>query len=130
MNEKQITQGIIAAGIMNIGGVLLFSKALTNTVLNEADPIVMSNFGLLMIMVWGIVYISVARNYKYAPYIMAAFALEKLVYVLAWGYWWTQNDISAVYAQDFLAAAFYCIYGINDFIFMAFFAYVFVKTKP
>jgi hypothetical protein len=55
--QKIIRNGLIAAGLMNIGGALLFSKFFTNTVINEADPVVMSNFGLLMIIVWGLAYI-------------------------------------------------------------------------
>ncbi len=52
MNRNLIRNGLIAAGVMNIGGVLLFSRAFTNSEINNADPVVMSNFGLLMIIVW------------------------------------------------------------------------------
>jgi len=52
--------GFIAAGLMNIGGVLLFSHAFTNSAINTADPVVMSNFGLLMIVVWGLAYLGAA----------------------------------------------------------------------
>ena len=48
--------GFIAAGLMNIGSVLLFSRGFTNSAINTADPVVMSNFGLLMIVVWGLAY--------------------------------------------------------------------------
>ena len=37
---------------MNIGGAILFSKGFTNKAINQADPVVMSNFGLIMIK-WG-----------------------------------------------------------------------------
>ncbi len=59
---RYIPHGFIAAGMMNIGGVLLFSRAFTNQAINQADPVVMSNFGLLMIIIWGLAYISVAKN--------------------------------------------------------------------
>ena len=53
MNSKLIKNGLIAAAAMNIGGVLIFSRGFSNVAINNADPVVMSNFGLLMIMVWG-----------------------------------------------------------------------------
>ena len=45
---------------MNIGGVLLISRAFTNTAINYADPVVMSNLGLLMVAVWGLAYFGAA----------------------------------------------------------------------
>ncbi|MDA7863098.1 hypothetical protein N9953_02090 [Akkermansiaceae bacterium] len=60
MTEKILREGLFAAVAMNIGGVLLFSKGLTNEAINEADPVVMSNFGLVMIMVWGLAYAGAA----------------------------------------------------------------------
>lgn len=39
---------------MNIGGVLLFSQVFTNDAITEANPVVMSDFGPLMIAVWGL----------------------------------------------------------------------------
>mgnify|MGYP001032208927 CR=1 FL=1 len=56
MNANLIGNGFIAAGLMNIGGVLFFSRVFTNEAINQADPVVMSNFGLLMIVVWGLAY--------------------------------------------------------------------------
>lgn len=41
---KMIKLGFIAAAMMNIGGVLVFSRVFTNSVINEFDPVVMSNF--------------------------------------------------------------------------------------
>ena len=52
MNSKLVKSGLIAAAIMNIGGVLIFSRAFTNVAISNADPVVMSNFGLTMIIVW------------------------------------------------------------------------------
>ncbi len=60
MTEKILRKGLFAAVAMNIGGVLLFSKGLTNEAINEGDPVVMSNFGLVMIMVWGLAYAGAA----------------------------------------------------------------------
>ena len=129
MNQSLITKGFIAAGIMNIGGVLLFSRVFTNAAINQADPVVMSNFGLLMIMVWGLAYISVYKAYEKARWIVAVFTLEKLVYVVIWSIWISGNDLAALYSTDLFAGVFYTIYGVNDLLFMLFFGWVFVQTK-
>lgn len=121
MNRALIRNGFIAAGLMNIGGVLLFSRAFTNEVLNNADPVVMSNFGLLMIIVWGLAYIGAAAISTNVKWLAAAFALEKLVYVVVWVRWVSENNVSSVFSEDMFAGAFYAIYGLNDILFMLFF---------
>ncbi|MFT7051747.1 MAG: hypothetical protein ACJAZK_002364 [Psychroserpens sp.] len=64
MNTKDdtISKGFIIAGLMNMS-VLVFSKFFTNSVIPQSDPDVMSNFGLLMMLIWGLAYISVAKTY-------------------------------------------------------------------
>ena len=71
--------GFIAAGLVNIGGVLVFSRIFNNSAINTAGPVVMSNFGLLMIAVWGLAYLGVAAIDAHIPWLAGAFALEKLV---------------------------------------------------
>jgi hypothetical protein len=44
------------------------------------------------------------------------------------GYWMLTNNLADVYAQDLMAGVFYSIYGINDWVFFAFFVFVFVQT--
>lgn len=130
---KMIKLGFIAAAMMNIGGVLIFSRAFTNPVINEFDPVVMSNFGLLMIVVWGLAYLGAAAVTSGVKWLAGAFAIEKLVYVLAWLSWIKESSLSAVYEKDLFAGIFYSIYGLNDFIFMLFFVWVFFahkKTEP
>ena len=129
MNKSLIQNGFIAAGLMNIGGVLLFSRGFTNEVINQADPEVMSNFGLLMIIVWGLAYISVAKSYEKVSWIAAVFALEKLIYVAIWGMWISDNELGVLYSKDLFAGIFYSIYGLNDFVFMLYFGWVFLKTR-
>ena len=85
MNRLLIRNGFIAAGLMNIGGVLLFSRVFTNIAINRADPVVMSNFGLLMIVVWGLAYLGAAAITSNIKWLAGAFALEKLIYVVVWG---------------------------------------------
>lgn len=109
MNRKVVKLGLIAAALMNIGGVLIFSRAFTNNVINEADPVVMSNFGLLMILVWGLAYLGAAAIDSNIRWLAAAFAFEKLVYVVAWLIWIFNNSLSLVYDADLYAGIFYTI---------------------
>ena len=125
MTHRQIRQGFIAAGAMNIAGVLVFSRAFTNEAINRADPVVMSNFGLLMIVVWGLAYLGAAAIPSGIKWLAGAFALEKLVYVVVWVTWLAGNRLPQVYADDVFAGIFYSIYGLNDLLFMGFFAWVF-----
>ena len=124
MNTALARNGFIAAGVMNIAGVLLFSRGFTNTAINEADPVVMSNFGLLMIVVWGLAYLGAAPVASHARWLAAAFAVEKLVYGLVWLAWLSDHSLAALYAQDLFAGIFFSIYGANDLAFMLFFAWV------
>jgi len=126
MNQKLIKNGFILAALMNFS-VLLFSRGFTNAAINEADPVVMSNFGLLMIIMWGLAYLSVATVNSNIKWVAGAFALEKLVYVVVWVKWLLGNSLETVYSADTFAGIFYSIYGINDFIFMIFFAWVFLS---
>jgi hypothetical protein len=127
MNNKLAKNGLIAAALMNIGGVFIFSRGFTNTAINNADPVVMSNFGLLMIVVWGLAYLGASTIHSNIKWLAGAFALEKLVYVIVWVGWMLENSLSSVYAIDLFAGIFYSIYGLNDFVFMLFFIWLFVS---
>lgn len=115
---------------MNIGGVLAFSRAFNNVAINNADPVVMSNFGLLMIVVWGLAYLGAATINSGIKWLAGAFSLEKLVYFVVWIKWLSENSLGKLYAEDAFAGVFFSIYGLNDFVFMLFFAWVFVASSP
>ena len=125
MKKNTIRIGLFVAGAMNIGGVLVFSRAFTNKAINDADPVVMSNFGLVMIAVWGLAYIGAAAIASNIRWLIGAFALEKLVYVIVSFNWLLVNSLSQLYSKDFMAGMFYSIYGLNDLAFLLFFASVF-----
>lgn len=114
---------------MNIAGALTFSRLFTNTAINAADPVVMSNFGLSMIVVWGLAYLGAAPIGAGVQWLAAAFAIEKLVYVLVWAMWHSENSVSALLTKDLFAGVFFTIYGLNDFVFMLFFAWVFYSQS-
>ena len=129
MKNLMVKRGLIAAAVANISGALIFSRGFTNTAINQADPVVMSNFGLLMIMVWGFAYLSAASIRSNIQWLAAAFALEKLVYVVVWVKWLSENSLTQLYAKDAFAGAFFSIYGLNDFVFMLFFVWVFFTER-
>ena len=87
LSDEMIKMGFVIAGIMNITGPLIFSRFLSNETIPEIDPDVMSNFGLVQIMVWGLVYIAMSQNYKQLKWLIGVFVIEKLIYSLNWTSW-------------------------------------------
>ena len=77
---KWIPHGFKLAAAINIFGILLFSKGLTNTYLAELDPQVFSTFGQGCIILWGLAYLAVAERYREVRWLVAVFTVEKLVY--------------------------------------------------
>ena len=128
ISKRVIGKGFVLSGIMNIGGALIFSRFFTNKIIPEADPVVMSNFGLLMTIVWGLVFLSISQKYEQLNWLVGVFAIEKLIYGFNWINWISTNDLSAVYNKDQMAGIFYATYGVNDFLFFVFFLYVFIKS--
>ena len=128
ISKELIAKGFILSGIMNVGGTLIFSRFFTNETIPEADPVVMSNFGLLMIFVWGLVFLSIYQKYEQLNWLVGVFAIEKLIYGLHWINWISNNDLYDVYNKDQMAGIFYATYGVNDLLFFVFFLYVFIKS--
>ena len=126
IKDTTITKGFIIAGLMNMS-VLISSRLFTNVTIPTFDPVVMSNFGLLMIIIWGLAYISVAKSYHKVKWLVAVFAIEKFIYGYMWTKWILNNNISEVFQQDKMAGTFYATYGINDWAFFIFFALVFLR---
>ena len=121
--------GFLLAGVANVGGILFFSKFFTNTAIAEASPVVMSNFGQFMIIVWGFAYISVMTSYESVPWLSLLFTIEKLIYVITWVLWFQNNDLTLLYAKDLFAGMFYTVNGMNDFLSMLFFGWTFWVTR-
>lgn len=129
MTTDQIKRnGFILGGLINITGVLLATKGFSSNAPHVLDPIVMSQFGMMMIMVWGLAYISVAKNYAAVPWLAALFCVEKAIYSAAWICWHSKNSLEAAFELDTMAGIFYSVYGINDILFTIFFAWVFITT--
>lgn len=89
----------------------------------------MSNFGLLMIIVWGLAYIAAPTIKVNIKWLAAAFAFEKLVYVYVWLVWQLNNELSSVYAEDLFVGVFFTVYGLNNFVFMPFFVWLIISES-
>jgi hypothetical protein len=126
LSNEVIKKGMYLSGISNIAGVLVFSRFFTNKMINEADPVTMSNFGLLMIAVWGLVFLAVAKKWENLRWVIGVFVIEKFIYGLTWAKWILNNDLSSVYKKDTMAGIFYTIYGPNDWLFCIFYLSVFI----
>lgn len=126
IKSETISKGFVIAGLMNMA-VLVFSRFFTNPVIPESDPDVMSNFGLLMIVVWGLAYISVAKKYQNVKWLIGVFCVEKFIYGFIWVKWMLNNNVMDVFEKDKMAGMFYAIYGINDWVFFIFFLLVFIR---
>jgi hypothetical protein len=112
---------------MNISGVLIFSRLFNNPVIAEFDAQTLSNFGLLMIVIWGFAYIAVSKSFYEVKWLVGVFTIEKLIYAVIWTNWQMNNNLSDVFEKDKMAGIFYAIYGINDWIFFFFFLLVFIR---
>lgn len=123
--------GFLAAGLMNIVGVLLFSRGLTDDHIGELYPEVFGRCGLICIMLWGLAYIAVARRHEAVPLLLLVFAVEKAVYTATWFIWINEHGGSwiDIWKVDPLTAVFYAIYGPNDLLFGLFFAWRWVATR-
>ncbi len=126
IKSETITKGFVIAGLLNMT-ILVFSRFFTNSVIPEYDPEVMSNFGLIMIVVWGLAYISVAKNYHNVKWLVGVFAVEKFIYGFIWIKWMLNNNVLDVFAKDTMAGIFYATYGVNDWVFFIFFLLVFYR---
>jgi hypothetical protein len=128
IKSKTITKGFVIAGLINMS-VLVFSRFFTNPVISEFDPDVMSNFGLLMIVIWGLAYISVAKNYYNVKWLVAVFVVEKFIYGFVWIRWMLNNSVLDVFEKDKMTGIFYATYGVNDWLFFIFFLLVYIRLS-
>lgn len=126
INNSTLSKGFIIAGLMNLS-VLIFSRFFTNSTIAEFDPEVMSNFGLLMIVLWGFAYMSIYKNFQNIKWLVGVFVIEKLAYGYTWTTWILNNNLSEVFEKDTMAGLFYSVYGVNDWLFFVFFLFVFLR---
>lgn len=129
--KQYLTFGFLLAGFANILGVLGFSLGFQNELLNSYYPQVFSNFGLGMIIIWGMAYISVSTEHPRASRLIFVFFLEKMVYVGTAVYFWfvMKPDLMLMWEESMLTALFFVIYGINDLLFGLMFFYAWLQHR-
>jgi len=126
MTARQTVLGFRLAAAANVLGVLVFSLGFTNRQLTSLSPVVLSRFGLVSIVLWGLAYLAISEAADRVPGLVAVFALEKLVYVVTWIVWMGRfgAELPRIFSEAPLAATFMAIYGPNDLLFGLFFAVV------
>lgn len=129
--KQYLTFGFLLAGFANILGVLGFSLGFQNELLNSYYPEVFSNFGLGMIIVWGMAYIAVSTEHPRASRLIFVFFLEKMVYVGTAIYFWfvMKPDFMVMWEESVLTTLFFIIYGINDLVFGLMFFYAWLQYR-
>lgn len=129
--KQYLTFGFVLAGFANIFGVLGFSLGFQNELLNSYYPQVFSNFGLAMIIIWGMAYISVSTEHPRASRLLFIFFIEKMIYVGTAVYFWLvmKPDFMLMWEESIVTALFFVIYGINDLIFGLMFFYAWLQYR-
>ena len=129
--------GFIAAGALNIGGTLLFSKGLSNAVVTSQYPQIFSREGLMNIMIWGGAYLAAVPSLEVGrekqPWTYAILAVDKAFYTGTWLMWVTRqpsllSTLQDIFSRDALSALFMAGYGFNDAVFGAVAAVATVKA--
>lgn len=121
--------GFWAAAVFNIAGMLVFTRAFTNDALFEADPLMFSQPGCVLVIVWGLAYAAQSRSWRQAPAISAVLSLEKFIYAAWWLYWLSTHDLTPVFERYAMAGAFYALYGAGDASFGVFFAMAALRAR-
>lgn len=75
-------------------------------------------------------YVAVSKSYSQVPYVVMVFMAEKFVYTIAWIVWITRsgNQLPALLSDAPMTGGFYLTYGVVDFLFGVFFAWVACTT--
>lgn len=112
------------SGIANTVGLLVFNRFYTSSsALASLAPSVLSVESQLLINLWGLAYISTAKEWKKNPSLSFVFFMEKMLYV----HWWYKLIIQdtalrneaidmVVSGSDILTGSFYLVFGLNDFL--------------
>ena len=129
-SDRAITGGFVLAGAFNVFGMLAVSRLFANPLLSASDPAVFSWLGQVAIVLWGLAYWAVARSYRYVPYLVLVFFIEKMVYATTWLLWLLDKDhsLASVASESLVTAIFFGVYGAGDFAFGLFFGWVALKV--
>ena len=119
------------AGMANIVTILVATRAFTDPLISQVDPAVFSTPSLVLIMVWGLAYLTVAPHWWKLPPMCLVFMLEKLVFVAMWVRWIlsSRDQLPGLWEIDWQIALFYGGYGIVDTFFSLFFFWAWLQAR-
>lgn len=119
-DDKKYYLGYILAGLYNFS-IIFFNKFFTND-LGKYDNLFNFN-GIIMILLWGISYVSIYDKYQNLPFLNFVFFVEKMYFVFKWIIWQKNNfyNLPTIFTEDKFTGIFYAVYGIGDFAFGLFF---------
>jgi hypothetical protein len=120
------------AGSVNILGMLAINRFYSAAPAMAAmSPTVFSTESQVLIQVWGLAYISVAKSWRKIPMLSLVFFVEKMLYT----WWWLQwikddsnrstavNMVKSGVLSEMITGGFYLFYGLNDLLFGLVFLY-------
>ena len=118
------------SGFMNTCGLMVFNRGFVeaSTIASHA-PTVFSIESQLLIMLWGMAYASVARQWKDLPYLSLVFCIEKLLFVIFGSPFLFDaskrgSAIDLIASQeDILTGLFLLLAPVNDLLFALVFGY-------
>jgi len=128
--ELGFTIGFAICAAYNILGCLCVTKFFTSKTFFTIYPEVFGREGMICIMLWGLAYLSIMFSYVNTPYTTLVFVVEKLLYVIIYIVFLTKKNggelIKKAGTEDPLAALFFSVFGIGDFLSGVFFAVAFI----
>ncbi len=135
MNSFNFKNAIFIGAFMYNFSILKFNRFFTNEKFSKVDSLFDFN-GQVLVLVWGLCYLSVTWSYASTPYTILVFALEKLFYTAHYIQWHTReaNEIQCTSSpsltdeHDANTRAFFRLYGIGDGIFCLRFIGIFTTS--
>lgn len=130
--NNKVANLYLLAGFANIFGVLAANGMYSDShVLATMSPSVLSVESQILIQVWGLAYIAVAKTWNHVPTLSAIFFIEKMLYFWWWVLWIREDahrDVAIALAQSgspakVLTGVFFLVYGLNDLCFGLVFLY-------
>jgi len=129
MKKTMIQKMFWAAGLINIIGMLSVSLFFTSPYPAKYYPLVFSNFGMIVIMLWGLANIAVSSVYMHVRMLLFVFALERMAYTITWVIFIATSGslIPVIFQESIITGLILGSYGLCDAAFSLFFTWVGLK---
>ncbi|HON79413.1 MAG TPA: hypothetical protein PK544_13055 [Spirochaetota bacterium] len=129
MKKTMIQKMFWAAGLINIIGMLSVSLFFTSPYPAKYYPLVFSNFGMIVIMLWGLANIAVSSVYMHVRMLLFVFALERMAYTITWIIFIATSGslIPVIFQESIITGLILGSYGLCDAAFSLFFTWVGLK---